>query len=159
MRIDKPQHMLPSIIDEAFYLSADVQEAQMKAEMKNAAIRRAERKAFHDEWIKPENIAKRKEENERVAAASLARIREALNIGEPEPIPPDDQLPRHMRGQSPSTIRAFLRHQREGQMAIGLERTLERVYGPAPIAIAVIERGQVVKPTFWQRLFAWLRRK
>jgi hypothetical protein len=154
MRIDRPQHMLPSIIDEAFYLSADVQEAQMKAEMKNAAIRRAERKAFHDEWVKPEAIAKRREENETASAASLASLRSI--VGELEPIPPRETLPKHLRDQSDSTIRAFLRHEKEGNMAMGLERTLEKVYGPRPIEF-VIERGRVLKPSFWQRLIAWLK--
>lgn len=68
------------------------------------------KRAAMAEWVKPENIAKRKEENEKAAKESLAFLRGVLGVRDELPVP--DPLPLHMRGQSSSTIQAMLRHEK-----------------------------------------------
>ncbi len=81
---------------------------------------RSEYKAeFIREWVKPENVAARIKKLEEEAPAALARakemskaIREQFGLPEEDPpLPPDDELPKHMRGQQASTIRAMLRQE------------------------------------------------
>lgn len=59
------------------------------------------------EWSKPENIAARIKEHEEAAEAAL---KAAGGRKELEPLPPLDELPAYMRGQSESTIRAMLKN-------------------------------------------------
>lgn len=62
----------PSIIIQADVGLEAAQKAQQLAEIKNAAIRHAERMAFMNEWVKPEAVALRKEQHDKEAAAALA---------------------------------------------------------------------------------------
>jgi hypothetical protein len=68
--------------------------------------RTQEKREFMAEWIKPENIAKRKEESDKQAIAFL----EAYGAKKEEPLPPLETLPVWMRNQSPSTIRRMLKN-------------------------------------------------
>ncbi len=111
---------LPGIIIQDESMSMAVQEAQLKADLKNAAKRHAERMEKYTDWVKPEEIAKRWAKHEEGAAAALAlaksesaAAREALGLpAEDPPLPDEKDLPKHMRGQSPSTIRAMLRQEK-----------------------------------------------
>lgn len=147
MRLDQPN----AIIQEADSMARKVQEAQEMAAIKNAAKRHAERMAKYRAWVDPEAIARRREQHEREAAAALAATKAALGTTEEEPIP--DDLPPHMRGQSPSTIRKMLKHEREAKMSIGLERTLEKAEAPKPL---VIEYPPPKPRRWYQRLLDWL---
>lgn len=70
------------------------------------------------EWSKPENIALRLDEFERQSEKAIEAgrqlsimIRTALGMPLEDP-PLPDPLPEHLIGQSESTIRAFLRHEK-----------------------------------------------
>ncbi len=151
MRIDKPQDLLPGIICEVDYLSPEVQEAQRKAEFRNAAIRHAERMAAYAAWVKPEAIAERKEKHEREAAESLAQTRAALGItGESEPLPDEKDLPKEMRGQAPSTIRAWLKHERDKPNLGFVVMEEERIIAAVPPKCLRRER-------WYHRFMDWFR--
>lgn len=75
------------------------------------------KKAEYAEWSKPENIELRKKELEERAPAALElakkmskEIREFFNLPSDDPLLPEN-VPEHMKGQSPSTIRAMLRQE------------------------------------------------
>lgn len=79
--------------------------------------RRQEKLAAYIEWSKPENIAARMEKFKAEEAAAIeaglklkASIRQSqgLPLDDP-PLPPVEELPKEMRGQAESTIRAMLR--------------------------------------------------
>ncbi len=99
------------IVSEASILAPSVQSAQREAETRNAAKRQAERQAKMDAWQDPEVMAYRKAMHEKGAIESLWSMRRngECAIDRDVPIPPDSELPVHMRGQQPSTVRAFLR--------------------------------------------------
>lgn len=148
MKLEGPLESIPAIVFEANYLSPAVQEAQKKAEIKNAALRHAERMAVYEAWVKPEAIAERQERHAKEAADALARTKEALGItGEEEPLPDPKTLPKEIVGQAPSTIRAWLRHQqREPPMTPVTHDTCHVCHTP-PAAPA---------PRWWQKLASWL---
>ncbi len=101
----------PGIIAEANILAPSVESAQREAETRNAAKRQAERQAKFDAWKDPEVMAYRKAVHEKGAIESLWGMRATGECAADRdvPIPPDSELPKHMRGQAPSTVRAFLR--------------------------------------------------
>ncbi|MES2347847.1 MAG: hypothetical protein V4641_09800 [Pseudomonadota bacterium] len=101
----------PGIIAEAKILAPSVESAQREAETRNAAKRQAERQAKMDAWQDPEAMAYRKAVHEKGAIESLWELRAngQCAIDRDVPVPPDSELPKHMRGQAPSTVRAFLR--------------------------------------------------
>ncbi len=105
------EDLTPGIIAESNALAPSVESAQREAETRNAAKRQAERQAKMDAWQDPEAMAYRKAVHEKGAIESLWDLRAngqcAVDIN--VPIPPDSELPPHMRGQQPSTVRAFLR--------------------------------------------------
>ncbi len=86
-------------------------ESILEARAKITLTDRSEEKASaYKEWSKPENIALRvREHNERALAALEAGRRMSGRPIDETPIPPDSELPPHIRGQSVSTIRAYLR--------------------------------------------------
>lgn len=94
-------------------------DAQVEAAKPGISLtdRSQEKIAAIKEWSKPENIVLRMKEQEELAPLALeagkklaARIKEEFNI--PDDIDFDyENVPKHMRGQSPSTIRAMLRHE------------------------------------------------
>lgn len=109
MKVEDP----PAIIIQADVKMMEVQAAQAMAEIRNQARRHATRMAMYFDWVKPENVAARKEKAEKEAAAALElakAMRESMGIEEDMPLP--DPLPKHMQGQSLSTIKAMLRHEK-----------------------------------------------
>lgn len=98
---EKPAHIIVADIEAAAA-------AQSEAEVKNAIKRHVERMGHYTEWVKPENIAARWKAHEEQAAAALARAKE-MSGRELKLLPVPDPLPKHMQGQSPSTIQAMLR--------------------------------------------------
>ncbi len=130
---------------------AKVQAAQELAAIKNAAIRHEERMAKYRAWVTPEAIAERKKRHEEEAAAALEQgmaMRRAAGLpDEDEPIP--EVLPTYMKGQSPSTIRAMLRQERE-QGILDKWMPLEPVPTPEPT--------KATKPLRWyQRIASWFK--
>ncbi len=101
----------PGIIIEANILAPSVESAQREAETRNAAKRQAERQAKMDAWQDPEAMMYRKALHEKGAMESLWAMRRdgECAVDRDVPIPPDSELPAHMRGQAPSTVRAYLR--------------------------------------------------
>lgn len=97
-------------------VSVEVQIAQEVAEIQNLAEYRARKKANLLFACTPEEIAKRQAEyHETFAKATESGLRLKKKIraelGLPEDDPPlPDPLPLEMKGQSESTIRAMLRH-------------------------------------------------
>lgn len=116
---EPPRELPPAIVEKADALMREVRLAQERAEIENAARRHQKRMASYHEWARPENVEARRVEHEAAAKAALEKAqtmsrhaREALGMPlEDPPLPPKDQLPKEMCGQSPSTIRAMLRHQ------------------------------------------------
>lgn len=119
--------ILPPIVSEHDATWQAVEEAQFRAELKNAAKRQAERTLAYQEWSKPENVKERlerlmaeAEEAEKRGKEMAKSARRELGLPEEEPaLPPLEELPKHMRNQSPSTIRAMLRHDRGWEIAQG----------------------------------------
>ncbi len=151
-----------SIIEQADMKIKAVQEAQAEAEIKNAAIRHMKRMAFYKHWSSPEEIKKRQEEHEARAGAALARAklmsdsaREALGIPEDPPLPDEKDLPAHMRGQSPSTIRAMLRHER----GYSLEKPKIELAAEDVVRIlnAVPKKTLWESPKWYQTFWNWLK--
>lgn len=96
----------------------EVEKAQDAAALKNEAIRHSERMRFFEDWIKPEAIQERKTMHEELAAISLENAKkmiEQMGFKERELLPVPDPLPKRMQGQSPSTIQAMLRHEKENK--------------------------------------------
>ncbi len=137
------------IISEANMLSPAVQDAQKKAEIKNAAIRHGERMAAYAAWIDPKAMAERKEQNERESKESLARTKAALGIGELEPLPDLSTLPPEVRCQQPSYIRAWLRQQKNVPL-IAMATIDDGV-------VTVLNNVPVKPPSLWQRFLDWFR--
>jgi hypothetical protein len=116
-RVDVDRLAPPAIIEKADQVLREVRLAQERAEIDNAARRHADRMARFRAWCAAENIEARRIEHEASAAAALEKAqamskhaREALGMPlEDPPLPPEDQLPKEMRGQAVSTIRAMLR--------------------------------------------------
>lgn len=153
----KNDDYIPSIIEQADAMTLKVQEAQSLAEIKNAARRHAERMAFFKAWVHPKAIAERKERHERDAFAALAmahemssQARKALGLDEDPPLPDAKDLPPHMRGQSPSTIRAMLRHERSLNMSYKVE-----IKEPS-VTLARVLQIQPKRQTWYQRLLSWI---
>lgn len=88
-----------------------VQQAQQQAEILNAAKRQAERQEKYEAWSDPEAIQYRKLLHEKKSFESLMALKVSGAFAEnhSDPIPPDSELPKEMRGQQPSTIRAWMR--------------------------------------------------
>lgn len=94
-----------------FQMECDMQAAETDmalAEAKNAARRHAHRMQMYADWVKPEAIEERRREHEAAAEAALMLGLQAARVQEDIPIP--YPLPKHMVGQSLSTIRAMLRN-------------------------------------------------
>lgn len=98
-----------SIVSEAGTIAG--QNAQTEMEIRNASIRQAERQAKIDAWQDPEAMAYRKAVHDKGAMESLWALREAGQCEADTPLPDDAELPSYMRGQQPSTVRAWLRGQ------------------------------------------------
>lgn len=98
-----------SIIDIADANVIAVQQAQQRAEIENASKRQAERKEKYEAWSDPEAIQYRKILHEKKSFESLQTMKAAGQCEDPTPLPSDDELPKHMRGQQPSTVRAWIR--------------------------------------------------
>lgn len=107
------------IVERQDTLLRDVRLAQEKSEIDNAAKRHQERMAKYAAWSEPQAIEERRIAHMEAAEAALAKgramsqhAREALGMPlEDPPLPPEADLPKEMRGQSVSTIRAMLRQQ------------------------------------------------
>lgn len=149
-----PFDLVDQIVQEsrAYSLSSAVQEAQLKAEIKNAAVRHQERMAKYKAWVDPDAIAERKERHALEAKAAFSSTRAALGLTGDEvlkPLPAEKDLPPHMRGQSESTVRAWMKSQ----------------WTPEPEVVRFsIEEGDFVAVPFkavrrpwYVRLFLWLR--
>lgn len=103
---------LTEFIFEVAGISAEAKISQELAQLRNQKKRENERKEQYVEWSKPENIETRKLEHTEVSRKSFESIRQAWGIPlEDEPLP--ENLPAHMKGQPPSTIRAMLRQEKE----------------------------------------------
>lgn len=106
-----------AIVEKADAVLREVRLAQERAEIENAAKRHQERMAKYQAWVQPEAIETRRLEHAAAAAAALEKAqamsryaREALGMPlEDPPLPPEAELPKEMRGQAASTIRAMLR--------------------------------------------------
>ncbi len=97
-----------SVVDVADANVMAVQQAQDLAAIKNAAKRQAERQAKYEVWSDPEAMQYRKILHEKEAFESLQRLKASGNYVLQPPVPSDADLPKELRGQQPSTIRAFL---------------------------------------------------
>ncbi len=105
------------IVEKADMLRREIRLAQERAEIENAAKRHQHKMAQYQAWSEPEAVNQRRIAHEEAAAAALAKAqamskhaREALGMPlEDPPLPPEAELPKEMRGQAPSTIRAMLR--------------------------------------------------
>lgn len=117
--------LTPSIQHQADTILQQVQAAQAEAAIKNAAIRQAERQAKMDAWQDPEIMQHRHAVHIKGAIESLWSLREAGQCEVQPPVPPDSELPKHMRGQQPSTIRAWLRGNPEWQKKLEAHKLLE----------------------------------
>lgn len=91
--------------------------AQVEASIMNKARYDAEKMRKFKEWVLPEEIAKRlaiwqveAEEAKQKGIELKKAIREAQGLPLDDPELPDP-LPKHMQGQSESTIRAMLRQE------------------------------------------------
>jgi hypothetical protein len=100
--LEKPAHIMEADIEAAAA-------AQSQAEIKNAMRRHVDRMGKFTDWVKPEAIAARLKEHEEQAAAALARAIAMIGVPRELLVPPDP-LPKHMQGQSASTIQAMLRN-------------------------------------------------
>ncbi len=98
-----------SIIDVADANVLAVQQAQELAAIRNDAIRQAERTEKLEAWQDPDAMANRKMLNDRQAFLSLQALKAAGECELETPLPADSELPKHMRGQQPSTVRAWIR--------------------------------------------------
>ncbi len=101
-------------------LGSDVRLAQSLAEAANLLEFSARHTNAWKALCTPEEIAKRKEEHEKMAALALENgltlaksFKEYLGLTEDDDIPIPDELPAHMKGQSISTIKAMLRQERD----------------------------------------------
>src|SRR5271169_6494601 len=99
------------IVQESRELSQSVKDAQRAAELKNAAIRQAERQEKMEAWQDPDAMAYRKILSDKQAFESLQRMKADGQCEEETPIPLDSELPSYMRGQAASTVRAWARQQ------------------------------------------------
>jgi hypothetical protein len=99
--LEKPAHIMEADIEAAAA-------AQSHAEIKNAMRRHVDRMGKFTDWVKPEAIAARLKEHEEQAEAALERAK--AMVGERKLLPVPDRLPKHMQGQSASTIQAMLRN-------------------------------------------------
>lgn len=106
-----------AIVEKADLIRREIRLAQERAEIENAAKRHQQRMAKYSAWVQPDAIESRRREHEEAAAAALAKgqamskhAREALGMPlEDPPLPPEAELPKEMRGQAASTVRAMLR--------------------------------------------------
>lgn len=101
------------IIIEFNQIQQDIEQAQSMAEIKNAMKRHAERMELITDWSKPDAITERLAKIAEGAIAALEAGKRAARGLEDIPLP--DPLPKHMRGQSLSTIKAMLRHEKESK--------------------------------------------
>lgn len=106
-----------------------VQAAQDEAAIKNAAKRQAERQAKFDAWVDPEAMVHRRALNDLKAIESLWALRASGNAVTQTPIPPPEELPKELRGQSPSTIRAMLRGNPDWEKKVKAHQELEASRG------------------------------
>ena len=104
----KPNDQIP-VEQKADVLGLAVQAAQREAEIKNAAIRQAERNEKMAAWQDPDAMRHRAILHEKASFESLMALKAAGQCAIQPPLPPLDQLPPHMRNQQPSTIRAWMR--------------------------------------------------
>lgn len=89
-------------------LGIAVANAQAEAEITNAMKRQAERHEKMELWQDPELMILRKAKHEKGAIESLLILQaNGQSVAKP-PLPPDSELPPEMRGQQPSTVRAWM---------------------------------------------------
>lgn len=94
----------------------EVQAAQDMAGILDVAKRKQQKLNEIKAWSDPEAVAARYKKHEEDAAAALERGKLMANEYEDIPIP--DPLPKEMRGQSLSTIRAMLRQRMKPELDI-----------------------------------------
>lgn len=111
-----------NIISEIDGVSQRIQEAQDLAELKNAAKRQAERNEKMQAWQDPDAMAYRKMLNDKRAFESLQEMKLSGNCELPTPLPPESELPKEMRGQQPSTVRAWLRGNPDWEQRVKVHR-------------------------------------
>ena len=107
----KPIDPVNAAVAQADTITQAVQAAQDQAAIMNAAKRQADRQAKMDVWQDPEVMAYRQALSVKNGIESLWALMDAGQMRIQPPIPPDSELPPHMRGQSPSTIRRMMEHE------------------------------------------------
>ena len=117
----------PSVIEQVDIINQQIRQAQELSEIKNAAIRQTQRNEKMQLWQDPEMMAHRHARIVQQSMESLWNLREAGMSELLTPLPPDSELPKHMRGQQPSTVRSWLRDQPEWQEKIKEFRKTEKV--------------------------------
>ena len=108
---------------------SEVRAAQDQAELINAAVRQAHRQEKYTAWIDPEAMIHRKALNDLKAMESLWALRAAGQAVTQTPLPPEAELPKECRGQSPSTIRAMLRGNPEWEKKVKAHQEVEASNG------------------------------
>lgn len=91
--------------------AVSVQQAQQQAEILNAAKRQAERQEKYEAWSDPDAMQYRKLLHDKKAFESLQALKASGEFADnhSDPLPDESELPKEMRGQQPSTIRAWMR--------------------------------------------------
>jgi hypothetical protein len=141
--------LTPGIIVNVDQITQRVQAAQQQAEMQQAQKKHAVKMAKYREWVDPKAIADRVAKHEAEAAAALERGKAMSQAEELLPVP--DPLPRHMVGQSPSTIQAMLRHERGN---VRLERAAVLIAAePEAVAPEVVPSLPTPVDKPWKRRF------
>ncbi len=97
-----------SIVDVADAKLLAVQQAQELAAIKNASIRQAERQEKMELWSDPDAMAYRLILHNKKAFESLQSMKRDGHYKVQVPLPPESELPKEMRGQQPSTVRAWM---------------------------------------------------
>jgi hypothetical protein len=108
------------ILAEANQVLQSVQAAQQEAAIKNAAIREAERTAKMAAWQDKETMTLRHALHNKGAIESLWCLRESgqCTVESNMPIPPQEELPKSLRGQAPSYVRSMLRGNKEWEQKV-----------------------------------------
>lgn len=99
---------LSSEQQQADVLRLEIAKGWQEGAIKGAAIRQAERQAKMELWQDPELMVLRKAIYEKGAIESLLEAQATGEYSVSFDLPPDHELPTEMRGQQPSTIRAWM---------------------------------------------------
>ncbi len=117
-----------SIVDHADANVMAVQQAQDLAAIKNAAKRQAERQEKYELWSDPEAMEYRRILHAKESFESLRALKVSGQCVLQCPVPPDSELPKHLRGQQPSTLRKLLAGDPEWEKKVAAhEKTFEKV--------------------------------